>query len=148
MEGVTGKPAHKSMKAAVAKMEPAILSASDRNRRIGVYVKEGASSGRRGTALEWKGTPVAMLLDRNDDGWVAVRTLLGYMDAVSRNLKLSGDFDKFHEVVLSPEGEVRWVRMDCIARTFDFRVSTKDDFQQLMNSQSISKKDSYFLRTC
>jgi len=142
----------------------------------GTGTKQGALEHASSTVVrEWRGRPVAIMVDRNDNGWVAVEMLLTHQEAQQRGLAVSQNFDKRHQL-LRPlrtyvrmdihkklhlteldmyDGEaaalfdkyIRWVPIHTIDRTFALNlVMTQEEIDSKLNvTSNIALRNTFFV---
>ena len=126
-------------------------------------------------AHEWRGRPVAMMTDRNDNGWVAVEVLYTHAEAAQKGLSIPTEFNKRHQLLrplrpyisVDPDGNVdlaeleiydtaaiddferfiRWVPIHTIDRTFSLTLceSQEEVDEILRNSPPTALKNKFFV---
>lgn len=124
---------------------------------------------------EWRGRPVAMLTDRNENGWVAVEVLLTHQEALAKGMYIPAGFNKRHQllrplrpfVVIEPNNEVnlseleiydtaaehefdkyiKWVPIHAIDRTFalDLCLSQEEVDQTLSQTSNLALRNRFFV---
>lgn len=124
---------------------------------------------------EWRGRPVAMMTDRNENGWVAVEVLFTHQEALAKGLFIPPGFHKRHQllrplrpfVVIEPNNEInlseleiydtaaeheferfiKWVPMHAIDRTFtlDLCLSQEEVDQTITTTGSIGLRNRFFV---
>ena len=108
---------------------------------------------------ECRARPIAMLLDRNKDGWMAVELLYNYNEAVTRGLSVPADLHKRYELIQPILGEYldmteeqiikkffRWVPMADVIKTFHLRKMTKEQIDKALADGHVSKVNTFYVR--
>ncbi len=125
---------------------------------VGVYVTVPQQSDTA-SKIECKGRPLAMLLDRHKNGWLAVELLYNLDEALVRGLAVPRDMHRRYELVqpmllehphLSEEEVVRryfrWVPVSLVLRTFALRKSGSGEMQEALLSAAVSKINTFYVR--
>lgn len=108
--------------------------------------------------VECKGRPLAMLLDRDRLGWLAVELLFTQNEAHARGLTLPLHMRKRRELVqpmllqhpsLSEEEVLnryfRWVPLSDVQRVFHLRKTSRQDMEVSLSATHVSKSNTFYV---
>ena len=109
-----------------------------------------------------KGRCLAMLVDKDQNGWVAVRLLYSMTEAQSRGIQLPRDFDSMYELIGSSaagtageggiavdtfsEDKMVWVPVCKVIGKVSLKVMQKSEFLREIKEGKIPKRGYYFMR--
>lgn len=113
--------------------------------KFGVIVREHHNNN-----FEYKAQFVSMLIDVHQNCWVAVNLLLGYNEAQLKGIKLFSDYDPAKELIRpidNKAAEIRWIPINDVVGKFHLRFMSKFNYKAGLIDRSISKNNSFFVRT-
>lgn len=112
-----------------------------------IILTGGGTKANFAANAEWRGEVTGILLDRKQCGWVCVKPLYTFRDAVDKGVPIPRDFDKQFELLRPSDFDTGiWVPVVHVSGQGKVVFSSKTEFREKMKKKEIPSKAAYFVR--